>query len=145
MKRIMTILMAVFMFFSCESSNSKVVDFNQLPAKAQSFIRTHFSDKEITMAFCDCDIFDKDYEVRFDDGAKVDFDKDGEWTSVEVRKNDGVPVAIIPAAINSFVAEKHQNAFVVDIDKDRREYNVELNNGIDIVFDKNGNFKRYDD
>ncbi len=145
MKRVFIVLIVAFMFFSCESSNSRVLDFHQLPAKAQSFIKTHFADKEVTLVFCDDDFVDKDYEVSFTDGTKVDFDRKGEWVSVDMGKNGSVPAAIMPANINSYVAARHPNSHVVDIDKDFWEFKVELNNGVEILFEKDGDFKRYDD
>jgi hypothetical protein len=145
MKRVFIVLMTAFVFFSCESSNSRVLDFHQLPAKAQSFIKTHFADKEITLVFSDDDFIDRDYEVSFADGTKVDFNKNGEWTSVDMGKNGSVPADIMPANINSYVTARHPNSNVVDIDKDFFEYKVELSNGIEIVFEKDGDFKRYDD
>lgn len=145
MKKLIMVIMAAFAFFSCESSNPKLVEFSQLPSKAQTTIKSHFSDKVISTIFYDNELFDKDYEVRFEDGSKIDFDKDGDWINIEMKNNGGVPKSVIPSAINAYVSSKHSNNYVVDIDKECREYNVELNNGIDIVFDKNGNFKRYDD
>jgi hypothetical protein len=56
-----------------------------------------------------------------------------------------VPTAIIPAAINEYVAAKHAGQYVVQIGKDGKNYEVELNSTIEMVFDKNGNFLRYDD
>ncbi len=145
MKKLIMVIMAAFAFFSCESSNPKLVEFSQLPSKAQTTIKSHFSDRVISTIFYDNELFDKDYEVRFEDGSKIDFDKDGDWINIEMKNNGGVPKSVIPSAINAYVSSKHSNNYVVDIDKECREYNVELNNGIDIVFDKNGNFKRYDD
>ena len=144
MKKLILILLAALPFWSCESSNIKPIEFSSLPSKAQSFVKQHFADKTITMVFCDDELFDTDYEVRFDDGSSVEFDDKGEWTSVEVKTAGGVPEAVIPQNIRTFVASSHPTCYIVDINKDRREYEVELNNGVDIVFDKNGNFKRYE-
>lgn len=145
MKKLIVILLAAIPFLSCESSNTKPIEFSSLPSKAQAFVKQHFADKTVSMVFCDDELFDTDYEVRFSDGSSVEFDDKGEWTSVEVKTSEGVPAAIIPQSIRTFVADKHPACYVVDIDKGKREYDVELNNGIDIVFDKNGNFKRYED
>ena len=51
----------------------------------------------------------------------------------------------MPAAIVNYVKAKHPANFVKQISKEKKEYEVDLNNGVDIVFDRNGNFKRYDD
>ena len=34
---------------------------------------------------------------------------------------------------------------IVGVDKERHGYDIELSNGIDMKFDKDGNFLRYDD
>ena len=64
---------------------------------------------------------------------------------MEDRDADGVPVAIIPAAISDYVATHHTGQYVVQIGRDRTRYDVELNSTIEMEFDKNGVFVRYDD
>lgn len=145
MKRFALLTLMVFGLMSCESSDRIAIEFTQLPNNAQSFIKTHFPDKTISIIFYDKDIFDKDYEVVFEDTSNVDFNSKGEWTEIEVKSAPGVPTAAIPAAITNYINAKHPTTFITKINKDRREYEVELRNGIDIVFDKNGNTIRYDD
>jgi hypothetical protein len=145
MKRFALLTLMVFGLMSCESSDRIAIEFTQLPNNAQSFIKTHFPDKTISIIFYDKDIFDKDYEVVFEDTSNVDFNSKGEWTEIEVKSAPGVPTAAIPAAITNYINAKHPTTFITKINKDRRDYEVELRNGIDIVFDKNGNTIRYDD
>lgn len=145
MKRFALLTLMVFGLMSCESSDRIAIEFTQLPNNAQSFIKTHFPDKTISIIFYDKDIFDKDYEVIFEDTSNVDFNSKGEWTEIEVKSAPGVPTAAIPAAITNYINAKHPTTFITKINKDRRDYEVELRNGIDIVFDKNGNTIRYDD
>lgn len=145
MKKFALLTLMVFGLMSCESSDRIAIEFTQLPNNAQSFIKTHFPDKTISIIFYDKDIFDKDYEVVFEDTSNVDFNSKGEWTEIEVKSAPGVPTAAIPAAITNYINAKHPTTFITKINKDRRDYEVELRNGIDIVFDKNGNTIRYDD
>lgn len=146
MKKLALFTLMAFAFLSCESSDKRVaVEFNQLPQKAQTFVKTHFADKTISVIFHDQELFDKDYEVIFEDTSNVDFNSKGEWTEIEVKSEPGVPTAAIPSAILNYVNAKHPTTYVIKINKDRRDYEVELRNGIDIKFDKNGNFITYDD
>ena len=108
-------------------------------------MKTHFSDKTISIIFYDKDLLDKDYEVVFEDTSNVDFNAKGEWTEIEVKAEPGVPTAAIPSAIVNYVNAKHPNTFIISINKDRREYDVELRNGLELVFSKDGTFKRYED
>ena len=136
MKKIALFALMALVLVSCESQERIAVDFNQLPAEAQSFVKTHFYDK---------DLFDKDYEVIFEDTSNVDFNKKGEWTEIEVKSGTGIPHAAMPSAIVNYITAKHPTTFAIKISKDRRDYEVELRNGIDIIFDKNGNLIGYDD
>ena len=145
LRKCILLVLAMLPFMGCESADNKVVEFSDLPSKAQKFVKTYFPDKTIALILCDESLFDKDYELRFEDGSEIEFDEDGNWKSVEMKGGQAVPEGIVPAAIKTYIKTKHSNNFVVEIKKERKEYEVELNNGVDIVFDKNGNFKRYDD
>ena len=85
----------------------------------------------------------KEYEVIFTDGTNIDFDKKGRWEQIE--KKNGVPQGIILPSINTYIKTKHPEAFVVKIDKEKKGYDVELNNKIEIKFGSKGEFLRYDD
>ena len=51
-----------------------------------------------------------------------------------------VPVAILPEAIRQYVAKNYPDAKVLKIEvTDRKGYDVELNNGFELEFDKRMN------
>ena len=127
-------------FASCQKAEKTAIEFGELPSQAQTFVQTHFADKQIAAVYRD-----NDFEVIFTDGANIDFNKRGDWDEVEDRDADGVPEDIIPAPIRQFVSDRHPGQYVVQIGKEGNKYDVELNTDIEIVFDKNGNFVRYDD
>lgn len=142
MKKLIVLLSLSFLF--AITSNACVKDhpitFDQLPQTAQQFIKAHFSQYNISAIIADNDSFD----VLFENGYKVDFDKKGNWEEVECPGNE-VPVAIVPPAIQNHIRANYANNFIVEISKDNRKYDVQLNNGLDLEFDKNGNFLRIDD
>ena len=116
------------------------VEFGQLPQKAQTFITDNFSQADISSVTQERD---GDYNVFFTTGVKIEFDRNGDWDSVEGR---GISVAFAPKAIQDYLNEKHAGVKVVEIDRDLRdkEIEVKLAGGIEIEFDLNGAFKRYD-
>lgn len=138
-------LAAAMTLAACHDEEKKAIEYGKLPTAAQTFVQTHFADKQISIIYHDTEVADKDYEVIFTDGANIDFTKRGEWNEVEDRDADGVPAAIIPAAISEYVASHHAGQYVVQIGKDRRTYEVKLNSTVEIVFDLSGAFLRYDD
>ncbi|MBP3762909.1 MAG: PepSY-like domain-containing protein [Bacteroidales bacterium] len=136
---------AAFASCACSKPEKQVIDFTALPQQAQTFVQTHFADKQVAIVYRDNELFDKDFEVIFVDGSNVDFNYKGAWTEVEDRDADGVPAAVVPSAILDYVAARHPGQYVVEISKDRRGYDVELNSTIELEFNSNGSFIRYDD
>ena len=119
--------------------NDRPVTFQQLPQKAQQFINTYFKGVEFLSA-----TVDDDYEVYLANGTKVEFTLQGEWKEVKCP-GSAVPTAIVPAAITKYVKAQFPNSIIVKIDKKYGGYDVELNNEMELKFDKNGKFLSYDD
>ena len=133
------------MFATATQAQDKVISFNQLPQAAQSFITTHFEQKNVSYITEDSEFLSgTDYEVKFNDGKKVEFDSKGNWTEVDMEK-DAVPASIVPAAIVAHVNKAFPNNSIVQIKKSSRKYEVELSNGLDLEFNSKGNFLRIDD
>ena len=63
-----------------------------------------------------------------------------DWNAAALRKGlHGGVTASVPCSL----FQNHPDAMIVSIDRERG-FEVELNVGVDIYFDKNGNFNRYD-
>ena len=82
----------------------------------------------------DEELFDKDYKVVFVNGAKVEFTKNGEWKDVECKYGE-VPAALVPQQIRDYVAKNFAGRKIVSIDRDKRGYEVKLDNGLELKFD----------
>lgn len=85
-----------------------------------------------------------DYEVVLTDGTEIKFDRSGNWKEIEVARDRKIPADFVPAGVATYVKNYHKGANVVGIEKERSGYEVTLSNGVDMKFDKQGNFKRYD-
>lgn len=126
------------------AGDDKPIKVNQLPTNSQQFIQKHFNGIEISYAKVDNDILDKSYEVIFVNGDKVEFSKNGEWKDVSCKYSQ-VPNGIVPKEILNFVLQKHQGQKILKIDRDTRDYELELSNGLEIKFDLKFNIIGYDD
>jgi hypothetical protein len=136
MKKLVLLFACIFALqLTASANNDKPIKFEQLPQASQQFIKKHFANKEISIVVVESGIIEKNYDVIFANGDKVEFDGKGEWTNVDCEYS-AVPVAVIPAAIKAYVDKHYPDAKVKQIEKDRREYDVELTNGWDIKFDK---------
>lgn len=128
---------------SCEED--KIIGSEELPEAARTFLTSYFSSNTITQVKKDRDgVFGKEFEVYLDNATKVEFDKHGEWVSVDGADNQAIPTGFIPASIVTYVATNYPNAQISDISKERDGYEVELTNGIDLDFDSSGTFLRID-
>lgn len=125
-------------------NNERPVTLDKLPAKAQEFLKTHFGDLTFAYAVEETNFLGKEYDVCYTDRTEVEFRTDGEWTKVE-RRYAPVPDAVVPAQILAFVKEHNPQARIMQIDRDRRDWEVELDNGIELKFDLNYKLIGYDD
>ena len=145
MKRMIIAAMAsVVVCMSACAEKTQLVKFNELPQKAQTFIETYFNAADISFVKMEKDGLHNDYDVRMTDGTEIDFNHDGSLEQVDCNTK-AVPAGIVPEKITTYVAEHFAGAFIVKYEIDRRELKVELNNSLDLEFDKQGNFLRIDD
>lgn len=128
---------------SVASAQDKVITFSQLPATAQNFVKSEFKNQQISMVKEDKELFNRDYEVKFNDGLEIEFDKNGNWKKIDNHKS-AVPSKFIPASIIKYVEKSFPGTFVTEIKKDNRKYDIELSNGIDLEFNSKGKFLRID-
>ena len=142
MKKFLSVIMLSATLISF--AQDKAIKYNQVPKMGQQFINKHFGAKQVGSVMLDDDFFSKEYKVYLTNGTKVEFDGDGSWKEVDGNRN-AIPTGYVPANITSYVKRSFPNTKITKIERDRTEIEVKLNNGIEIKFDKNGNFKRIDD
>lgn len=120
-------------------------DASVLPEAAKTVIANNFKAK-VSLVKIEKDWGRvSEYEVILTDGTEISFDSKGNWDNIETSNTSAVPSKMIPKAIRDYVAKTQPGMRIVGIDKERSGYEVELSNGVDMKFDKNGNFTRYDD
>ncbi|UUC45526.1 PepSY-like domain-containing protein [Flavobacterium cerinum] len=116
----------------------------QLPANAQNFLKKHYPKQTPNYILKDEETFSLDYKVQLADGTEIEFDRKGNWEEVDGNKNT-IPNSIIPAPILTYVQNHYKGAAIVKIDKGAWDYEVDLNNGLELKFNSKGEFLRVDD
>ena len=145
MKKFLTLLLLAVSVLSVSARDTYSRDVNVLPASARTVLNNNFKSK-VSFIKIDKTLGSIDeYEVVLQDGSEITFDKNGNWKDIEVRAKASVPSSMVPAGITNFVKKNQKNSNIIGIEKDRGGYTVDLANGVEIKFDKNGNFVRYDD
>lgn len=124
--------------------DGRPIDVSELPATARQFIETHFADAKISHVSVDGKLLDKEYEVLFADGRKIEFAKNGEWEEVDAKRAE-VPASVLPQSVRSYLRQNYPDMPVSKVERDRRGYEVKLRNGVELDFDKNGRLLKIDD
>jgi hypothetical protein len=114
-----------------------------LPDAITTFIKQHFPNAQVVGVEPDRDHGGLEYDVYLNDGTQIDFDANNQWDQVESMK--GVPAFFIPKGIANYVKSNYQNAVITKINKEYHGYEIELANGVELSFDRSGNFMGMDD
>lgn len=128
-------LSAILSITTAFADNYKPIPVEKLPAKAQSFINSHFKNVKVSLSRQELDVFELSYDVIFTDGRKVEFDHKGEWTEVDCN-TQAVPAGIVPKAIVDYVNSHYPGTTITKIERDHNEFEVKLNNRIELTFNK---------
>lgn len=144
MKRIMFLICMFLMMGTTYSiaGDGYVVGIQQLPAGAQKVMTKYFADKTVLTILKERD----EYEVIFNNGEKIEFNKKGEWTEVSCHTTQ-VPDILIPDPIKARIKADFANSKIVKIDRSSngKKYEVKLSNGLEVEFDKKFNVIKVDD
>ncbi len=115
-----------------------------LPTAAQTVLKKSFK-ADVSLVKTDRTLGRvSEYEVILTDGTEITFDRSGNWKEVEVRRSSEVPSDFVPEGVRSYIKQYQKGAKVVGIEKKRGGYEVELSNGVEMKFSKDGKFQRYD-
>lgn len=134
MKKLVFFLVCLFTMQVVVADNDKPINFEQLPQVAQTFVKKYFANKSIAFSKVDKDLFDTTYDVMFVDGDRLEFDKQGNWKEMKCKRTSA-PEAAVPAQIVKYVKTNYPDAKIIQIEKDRYEYEVKLSNFWDLKFD----------
>ena len=121
--------------FNASADNNKPIPFEQLPQAAQQFVKTHFADVKVTVTTIESGLLEKSYDVILDDGTKVEFDRNGEWTEISCRTSN-VPTKVVPQKISAYLQTTFPKNAVKKIERDNGRYEVELQSGAEVTFNK---------
>ena len=94
MKKIVALFVCLLaVSLSVRADDDRPIQFEQLPSKAQAFVKEHFPQEKVALAKMEKDFFDKKYEVIFANSSKVEFLKDGsKHDPIDTLKIAGVDV-----------------------------------------------------
>ncbi len=141
MKKIIVLLLFPMALFA---QKDKKIDWDELPQKAQTFLKTNFTKEKAQQILKETeDYLETIYQVTFQGKLKIKFDKNGNWKEVDGHRKP-IPTRFIPEKILTYIKKSFPNNEVVKIEKEKKKYEVEISNGLELKFDREGNFLRID-
>ena len=137
------IIAALFIGFALSNTSCNKEATTQTQTTINNLVSTYFPEAEILSSIRD----GFDYDVTLNDYTKIEFDGNLlggklEWDEIDCKHStvyQSVPTSLIPAEISTHVAKYHSDHSIVKISKDRRGWEIELDNGIEIEFDRKYN------
>lgn len=144
MKKIILTLLLIVTGFGAANADKYTIDRSQLPESAQQFLTKYFPKSKVGMIKVDRHLLKKtDYDVKLVNGTKIEFNNAGKWTSVDCKTRE-VPQDLILKPIRNYVAKNFPDVKIVKIEKDFVGFDIELSDGVEVKFDRLGNFKSVD-
>ncbi|RMG63767.1 MAG: hypothetical protein D6722_17415, partial [Bacteroidetes bacterium] len=156
-----SLALALSILTSCEtqqilpdqvSANSGSVDPADLPSPVQGYVSTNYLNLTIHEAELDDECGNQVYEVELSNGMELYFDLQGNFLGTDDAygcDDDYVDPATLPSAVLSYISTNYPNASIYEAEQDyecgAEVYEVELDNGVELYFDLQGNFLGTDD
>ena len=122
-KTLLPLLMSLVMA-SCGGSG-KEISYDALPEKARQFIGLYFQDMECVRIVQKKDNGATGFEAYLTDGAKLEFDGRGEWTSLDC-KFSALPNGVLPENIITYIDNRYPDAVVRKAEKLPSGYEINI-------------------
>ena len=140
---IVSVIFALVLLMTACSDKPVVPE--QLPVQVKTFIQQTYPGEAITFAQKDLELTGWKYEIFLVDGTHIEFDTDDMWDKIESPVARPVPQQLIPAPIASHIQANFPGTVVTKIDKERNGYEIELANGMELKYNKQGVLREMDD
>lgn len=144
MKKLITFMLCLCLGIGLASARERISrNANDLPQKARTTLANYFKAGVNHIKIESKAFGGNEYDVILNDGTEVEFDSRGEWKEIDCGTK-AVPSKLILPAIAKYVKQNYPSGTIVKIEVGSRHYEVELNNGIDLKFGRDGRFQKVD-
>lgn len=125
------------------------VSLNQLPENTQQFIQGTFPNTTLLQAnkLTKSNYYGSIYKIKLNNKVEIDFDREGNWTEIETTDYSELPAHFLAQevpVIQAYVVENFKGKYIIEIDKDRKGYEVKLNDQQELIFNSRQEFVAID-
>lgn len=125
---------------SCEKET--VLPESDWPAEIKTFVDTHFPNLAILQIVKDKDGLKKTYDVRLENGFKLEFNRKMEI--IEIEGTDRLPDSVIPVKILDYVNQNYPENYIIEWELEGKNQEVKLDSRLELQFTMSGEFLRID-
>lgn len=144
MKKILLLAFVGAMSLSLYAGTKLPVVLTAIPQALQDTIAAHFTQDQILAVTYEKTLPKHfEYEFRLGDGTKLKYNEKAKLLKIE--NENGIDLSFVPKGIKDYVYQTFPNATIVEYKNGIARQDVELNIGIDLIFDKGGRFLRLTD
>ena len=144
MKKILALMAIITFSLTACADRHQVVGFSEIPVQAQAFVEKYFKTSDVASIERELEGVHFEYNVYLKNATEIEFDYQGNLKSIDCRVSP-VPAGIVPEVIVHYVALHYPDHSIVEYAIGYRRITIELGNGLDLIFDLEGNFLGIDD
>jgi len=138
---LVAVLIGLFSLTAC-AKGKQPVPFQDLPEMVKAAVQKVYTQEQISYITWEKALGKDEYEFMLVDGTKMEYYETGQLH--EIKSAAGVPDALIPDPILNYVRTTIPNAIITEYKNDPYKQEVELNNDMELVFNRRGDFLRID-
>lgn len=142
MKKSMILVAALGMMALTSCEKETELKESELPEEIKAYVATHFAESTVEHAWKEKDDFTTTYEVQLSGNVQLEFDEKKRIEEIEALT--ALPASVIPGQIEAYVKSHYPDNFIIAWELDGKIQQIKLDHGLELVFDKNGNFLRID-
>lgn len=138
---LVALMISAFSLAACARGKQPVA-FQNLPEMVKSAVLKNYADTLVQYITWEKSIGKDEYEFLLQDGTKMEYYENGQLHKIKCRT--GIPDVLVPDPILRYVRGTFPNAVITEFKNDPWSQKVELNNEMELVFNRRGDFLRID-
>ena len=138
---LVALLLGVFSL-SAYARGKQPIAFQNLPEMVKSAVLKNYSDSLVQYITWEKTIGKDEYEFLLADGTKMEYYENGQLH--KIKSAAGVPDVLVPEPVLKYVRGTFPHATITEFESESLSQKVELNNDMELVFNRRGDFLRID-
>lgn len=126
---------------SCDQKT--IIPDSKIPSEIKSYVSTHFPNNAIIQATKEIDGITKTYDIILQENIGLEFNRKKEI--VDIDGSSALPNSVIPERLLQHVTANFPNNVITAWELDDKRQKIKLDNGLELEFNKKGDFLRLDD